>query len=437
MTDPDVLVIGAGPSGSTAASLLAAVGRDVLVVERARFPRPKPCGECVNPGAVGVLARLGLLQRIEGLGPARLEGWRLRGAGVEVAASFGGTLHGFGVARTALDTALLEAARGRGARVLEGTRVEGVDSAGADGRPTVTLRRTGGARSTVRPRVLVGADGLRSVVSRALGLVGRAPRLRKVSLTFHLVEDQPLEACDGTPDREGLLDTRDGITLGLAPLAADASRWNATLVADARRYGRRLAVDPVDFLRQVLEARAGGLPGRLATRSRAPVGSRGSTGRHRWRIEAGPWASGPFDRPVRRRWAPGAVLVGDAAGYYDPFTGEGIYRALRSAELAAVAVAEVLDSNGPEPEWAPLARYEAAWRREIRASVWVQRCVETVVSRAELGGPVLRRLDASGGLARVIRVTGDVTSPASLLDPRVWLGSRPELPGRNGRHAHP
>lgn len=419
MTDPDVLVAGGGPSGSTAGGLLAEMGWRVLIVDRARFPRPKPCGECVNPGAVAALTRLGLLARIQALEPAHLSGWHLRGAGVDVAARFGGDLHGLGVSRADLDAALLDAARGRGAEVLEETHVEQVAPAATDGRPTVTLRAANGTRRTVRPRVLVGADGLRSVTSRALGLVGRAPRLRKLSLTFHLCGDPPAGWQDGSGERQGTLDVRDGITLGLAPVAADGTRWNATVVADARRYGRAVADDPVGFFRGVLDGRTGEDPDRSRGRAPAVGGARSASGLRGWHIEGGPWASGPFDWPARRCWAPGAVLVGDAAGYFDPFTGQGIYRALRSAELATEAVAEAL--AGPAPSWTALAAYDAAWRRETRAAVWVQRGVETVMAHAGLARPVLRRLNVSGGFARVIRVTGDVAAPVTLLDPRVWL----------------
>jgi len=419
MSDPDVLVAGGGPSGSTAGGLLAEMGWSVLIVDRARFPRPKPCGECVNPGGVAALARLALLERIQALAPAHLSGWRLRGAGVEVTARFGGSVRGFGVSRTDLDAALLDAARSRGAEVLEETHVEQVAPATTDGRPTVILRGAKGTRRTVRPRLLVAADGLRSITSRALGLVARTPRLRKLSLTFHLRGDPPAGWHDGSGELQGTLDVRDGITLGVAPLAADGTRWNATVVADAGRHGRAVADDPVGFFHRVLDERTGEDPGRKGGRAPTVAGAGGASGFRRWRIEGGPWASGPFDWPTRRCWAPGVVLVGDAAGYFDPFTGQGIYRALRSAELAAKAVAEVLAR--PTPSWTALAAYDAAWRHETRAAVWVQRGVETVMAHAGLARPVLRRLHASGGLARVIRVTGDVAAPVSLLDPRVWL----------------
>jgi len=114
------------------------------------------------------------------------------------------------------------------------------------------------------------------------------------------------------------------------------------------------------------------------------------------------------------------ALVGDAAGYFDPFTGQGIYRALRSAELAAEAAHAAL---GGEGDWAPLAAYHRRWTGEVRPNRLVQRGVDRILAHPRLSAPLLRRLGATGGLGRVIRVTGDVASPASLLRPSVWVGS--------------
>lgn len=299
---------------------------------------------------------------------------------------------GLGVSRQLLDDALLGAARRAGADVLEGAHVQHVESAErGDPRPLVTLRVDGRVR-TVRPRLVVGADGLRSKVARSLGLSSRGANPRKVSVTVHVTGR-------GLPQTTGFMDVRDGLTLGVAPLGGD--RWNVTMVAEVHRDGHRLSGDPVALLAATLRARFGDAD---------------------WTLADGPWVSGPFDAPVRRSWAPGVVLVGDAAGYFDPFTGQGIYRALRSAEMASEAVHQTLNHAGDG--WAHLVRYHHLWAREVRWSCAVQRGVDFVMARPALRAATLRRLAASGGLPQVIRVTGDMASPASLLRPSVWIGTR-------------
>lgn len=401
---PEVLVVGAGPAGSTLAGLLAREGRDVLLVDRASFPRPKPCGECLNPGAVAALARLGLLDRVEALRPARLEGWTVEGRLASASAGFGGTLHGLGVARERLDAALVEAARDRGALLREGVRLEAVEAAGPDGRPRVRLRPRGGPPVVVRPRVVVGADGLRSRVARSLGLAARERGPGRLSLTCRVRGVPPgtwRRADGGGPGGlRGRLSVHGGVTLGLAPVDGPGAVGNATVVTSARRRGRRVAGDARGFVEEVLAAR---LPG-------ADV-----------EVVDGPWASGPFRQPVRRRWAPGVVLVGDAAGYFDPFTGQGIYRALRSAELAADAVERCLAAPG---SWTPLAAFDAAWAAEVAPGRRVQAVVDAVMARAWLREPALGAVAGAGLLRRIIRITGDAAPVSSLIGPPLRLRPR-------------
>jgi len=131
--------------------------------------------------------------------------------------------------------------------------------------------------------------------------------------------------------------------------------------------------------------------------------------------------TGPFDRPVRRPWAPGAVLVGDAAGYYDPFTGQGIHQALFSARLAAEAVEEALADRALEP--AALTCYARRLARDLIPKRGLQRLIEHVVSRPKLMSRFVRVLAAGDGElgGRLLRATGDVAHPATLLAPDVWL----------------
>ena len=128
------MVVGAGPSGATTALLLARLGHDVVLVDRARFPRDKACGEGVMPPGVDALRRMGLYERVLATGARPLRGvtYLLPGARPRVSVPFpvppgGGPAHGLGVRRTTFDAVLVEAVRDEPrATVREGERVTGL-----------------------------------------------------------------------------------------------------------------------------------------------------------------------------------------------------------------------------------------------------------------------------------------------------------------------
>src|SRR5437868_3660140 len=160
----DAVVIGAGPAGATTAALLAERGVDVVLLERARFPRSKPCAEYLSPEATRVLDRLGLLPRIDASGPARLNGMRIVSPG---GSSFTGRFvgsHGFrgysdqGLAlpREILDALIAGEASARGARLREGTIADLASTTGAGAELTI---REGERAGTIRARLVIAADG--------------------------------------------------------------------------------------------------------------------------------------------------------------------------------------------------------------------------------------------------------------------------------------
>ena len=381
----DVVVVGGGPAGSTVARLLVDRGWRTTILDRAHFPRPKPCGECLNPGAVAVLSRLGVLDAVLSLDPAPLQGWRLHGETTVGEGRFGRGLRSLAVPRAELDRTLLDRARERGVAVREGARVVDVTPARGGRRPALFVRERGSSAGdvrTLRPRLVIGADGLRSVVAKAAA--GRRPYRspRKLSLTCHVTGMGHAVL--------GSLHLTSACTVGLAPIRRDGELWNATVVVPSSR-ARQVREGPTRFVERTLRATCG-----LSAAE----------------VVAGPWASGPFHRPVTRAWAPGIVLVGDAAGYFDPLTGQGIFRALRSAELAAAAAERILATD--RAGWHPLRAYGRQFRREVAPGRRVQRLVEAVVGRPNVRETAISTLARAEGLGHLIRVTGDAAAPRSL-----------------------
>lgn len=410
----DTIVVGGGPAGSTTALLLARAGHHVLLVDRQEFPRAKACGDCLSAGATRILHELGVLPRLEAERPARLEGWRIVApGGADFYSGFDGLAPAdphadaaLALPRERLDRILLDAARRAGVEVRTGVRV--VDLI-RDGQGAVSGVRALTARKgtlSLRARLVVGADGLRSIVARRLDLVLRLPRLRKVSLTTHLTGIKGLGG-------KGELHLASGACVGLAPVHAPAGQegdalHNLTLVVDGDRFARAIA-------------RAGTGPFLLSMLQRFPrLGERlPELGAGSATLPFPLLASGPFDWPTRSPIAHGAALVGDAAGYYDPFTGQGIYQGL----AAALILAEEADRALRQERRPPYLRRYARRRAELlRGPRLVQHLIEAVISRPALADFAIARLaHAPHAAGALIAITGDLRQARSLLSPRVAL----------------
>ena len=397
MKTRDTIVVGAGPAGSATAAFLAELGFDVLVLERARFPRPKPCAEYLSPEASRILDRLGVTVRIESTGPAHLAGMRIISPG---GASFVGrfvsghgfTAHtGYGLAlpRTALDPILADEARARGAELREEVAVERVVP-GADGTATVLIRESGRPVS-LHARMVIAADGLSSRTARHLGLTRRGRRHR-VALVTHAEH-----VADMTDVGEMHVGPRGYV--GLAPVGHGLT--NVAVVADLSRSNP--IGPPADWFAQQLA----GFP----EVHRRMAGAR---------LVSPVRAVGPFARWTRRATADQVLLVGDAADFCDPFTGEGIYAALRGAELAAEYAADALRTGRTAAR--ELSGYDRARRRVFGGKWWFERLVSGAVALPAVFNHIASRLARRPRAADLmIGVAGDFVPFSRLLRPSyVW-----------------
>lgn len=394
-----VIVVGGGPAGAATAWWLARAGVEVLVLDRARFPRPKPCSEYMSPQASRLLEEMGVLDAVEGAGGAQLAGMTVRApSGAIIRGVFAGEHRwrghrdrGFALQRTILDPILLDAARRAGARVVEGLRVNdllldragrvsGVRAAENDGRPI-----------EIGARFVVGADGLRSIVARRLGLARAAGLPKRIALVTHY------EGIAGMGELGEMHVERDGY-LGLAPVGG--GRTNVAVVIPASRAGE-LSDGAAAFLERWIASRPQLAPRFAGARRVTPLR-----------------ATGPFASRARRPWAPGAALVGDAADFFDPFTGEGIYAALRGGELLAPYVVAALGAGSPLGERTALEAYARARRHEFGGKWLVERMIGAAVAfpaLLERAAAVLSRHRDMADL--LVGVTGDFVPPREVLRP--------------------
>ena len=295
---------------------------------------------------------------------------------------------GLSIRRTVLDATLLESARGAGARVREGVRVHDLDLA-ADGRVTGVVTGGPGAPMVLRAPLVIGADGLRSVVARRAGLGAHGRWPRRVALVTHY---------EGVRDMApyGEMHVFPGDYIGLASVGGGVT--NVALVMQAAQ-ARALAGDAAGFLDRRL-ARTPHLARRLAGAVRTtpvlPVGT--------------------FNWRARPAWRPGLALVGDAADFFDPFTGEGIYAALRGGELlCSYAFAAVRDA-GPRAAGIALAAYERSRRHEFGGKWMVERAIASAVAVPALIDHAARALARRKDLADLlVGVTGDFVPAREVL----------------------
>jgi geranylgeranyl reductase family protein len=337
----DVIVVGAGPAGCSAAFYLAKRGLEVLLVDKARFPRGKTCGDGVGAASTQFLANMGVLEKLEAGGAQRItqvlvsspDGTIVSGHPAALA-SHGG--YAVVAPRQLLDAVLLDHVRAQPhVTVLEGFKA--AELARVDGVVCGVTGTLGGVPTSLRGDFVVGADGANSLIAVLIAAANRQRAHRQVALRAYF-------------DDVDLLTDRIEIhfTTSLLPgygwvFPTGARSANVGVYLSPRP---RTTLSPRDAFHDFVQNHP------LARRNLAHARLREGT------LTGWTLPSGSFRGP---RGVENVLLVGDAASFIDPLTGEGIYYGLRSGQLAAEAIASV----GSRPAMATPA-YERLWRRDFQ-----------------------------------------------------------------------
>jgi menaquinone-9 beta-reductase len=374
----DVVIAGAGPAGALAATLLARAGLKVRLFDRSRFPRHKLCGDTLNPGALQVLGRhFNLDSLIEKSAP--IHGMLLTGPGdVRVRGEYGNGIFGRSITRCVFDNWLLQHALDAGVQFHDGVtirdvatsngRITGVVAAGANGQPL-----------THPAKIVIAADGRRSSIAIARGLSRQPKRPRRWAIGAYFT---------GVTDTTmlGEMHVRRGHYIGVASLPSGLT--NACLVI-SHVGGDPPIGDPAAALSGALNSDPQ-LQDRFA---------------HARPIDA-PVVLGPMAADTIAAGEPGLLLAGDAAGFIDPMTGDGLRFAFGGAELAASMAQEALTGSLPIDR----AHLELAKRRHAAfASKWrFNRALRSLVSSpASVTAAAVTARVWPAAFARMIRYAGD------------------------------
>jgi len=337
----DVAIVGGGPAGSSCAAFCASAGLETLMLERARFPREKVCGDCLNPSCWPVLERLGLTQRVWALPHSKLTSVdfiAIDGRKVSVNLPTGNDSE-LSVKRSLFDDLLLKRACELGAHVRESITATALVH-------DQEWKIETASRETFHARILIGADGRNSTVARLRNLLPRLARER-VALQAHI----PLPL--NFDERVVLQFLQEGYS-GQVPV--NENELNLCLVGKPSTISR---------LRQ--------------------------------------WAQRQFEIPANQRWRTITPLtrspvlrahenlffIGDAARVVEPFTGEGIYYAIRSGELAASAIVKII--KGKDRQLA-LREFGRASAEIYRGRLWINRLARAAVLSPRLASFLIQAM---------------------------------------------
>jgi geranylgeranyl reductase family protein len=331
----DVVIVGAGPAGSVAALVLARAGVRVRLVDRARFPREKLCGDTLNPGSLALLDQLGVGEEIRARA-LPITGMTVTGpGGASVSADYGGGAQGAAIKRMDLDLLLVAAASAAGVQLDQEVRARAPITAPRDGRVAGVRVASGGREYNIHAPMVIAADGRASCLANALGLSRLAPAPRRWAHGAYFM------GVAGQTTHGEMHVRREGY-IGVAPLPCGLT--NVCVVHErptVKSAPRRLVVDAIACDPVLRE--------RFTTA----------------RQVSGVTTLGPLAVDATGTGCPGLVLAGDAAGFIDPMTGDGLRFALRGGVLAAHAALHELQTGRPSHHLLAQARareFARKWR---------------------------------------------------------------------------
>lgn len=343
----DVVIIGGGPGGSSAALALAGQGRSVALVERAEFPRRKVCGEFMSAVNFDLFDRLGVGQEIRGKAGPAVRRVALFGSGEAVFAPMpnaAGEAHGHALGRDVLDGILLDAARSAGVAVFQPWRATGIEYGAAASRVIVD---DGTRELIIEAPVVIAAHGSWET--------GRLP--------------SNLEKSGREHDFLGFKAHFHGARMptDLMPLVAFPGGYGGMVWADRGRLSLSCCVQR-DWLAEIRGDHpgiaAGEAVGRHIVKS-CPAVAEALAGAE----TDGAWlAAGPIRPGIREAYRDGIFRVGNLAGEAHPVIAEGISMALQSGWLLAEELAKI-DLRDPEARRDAGRRYGRAWRRQFATRI--------------------------------------------------------------------
>jgi len=381
---------------------LARRGCHVVLADRALFPRDKPCGEYLTPGAVRLLRdEIGVLPGLMAAGATRLTRETVM---PHASRPFSGATDALACPRLVTDKVLRDAAADAGVQMLEG--FAGRSILRQEGQVCGVQGTQAGETRTIRAKLVVGADGTHSLLAREMGVVRPIPRLQRLALVTHY----PVPGAQSGRDTVTMHLPRDrsDACCGMGAPCGPLGTRNVNIVvptSEAPRMAGRRQDYFEDRLRRSFPAVWEQVQGQGQV---GPLHSVGCFGHHTARATDG-----------------GAVLVGDAATFINPFTGEGVFFALRGAQLAAEAIGAALERG--DVSRVGLRPYDAARRAELLPRYRLCDAVQYVVHSPALLGWAATRLRRSASLTDVLLQTiGDLARPADLFSLptlRLALGS--------------